>query len=108
MSPFQQAKVWLVDTLHLERDALHIYVALLVFFGACLLFRWKASQWKPWLCVLAVALVGEVWDLADSIGRSEPLAFDHSLKDLGNTLLIPTLLVLLARYSKVFGKRAGR
>ena len=33
MSQFQQAKLWLVDTLHLGKDALHIYVALAVFFG---------------------------------------------------------------------------
>ncbi len=108
MSPFQQAKLWLVETLHLGKDALHIYVALAVFFGACLLFRWKASQWKPWLCVLAVALAGEAWDLGDSASRGAPLAFDLSLKDLWNTLLVPTALVLLARYSPVFGKRARR
>jgi thiol:disulfide interchange protein len=108
VSQFQQAKMWLVETLHLAKDALHIYVALLVFFGACLLFRWKAWQWKPWLCVLAVALAGEVWDLGDSFAKSERLDFYESLKDLWNTMLVPTLLVLLARYSALFGKRGGR
>lgn len=107
MSQFQQAKLWLVDTLHLGKDALHIYVALAVFFGACLLFRWKASQWQPWFCVLAVALAGEAWDLWDCFAIGEPLAFGHGLKDLWNTLLVPTLLVLLARHSTVFAKRSG-
>ena len=111
MSEFQQAKMWLAETLHLGKDALHVYVALLVFFGACLLFRWKAWQWNPWLCVLGIALAGEVWDLGDSFVGGARLDFAASLKDLWNTLLVPTLLVLLARYSPVFGgphPRRGR
>jgi hypothetical protein len=108
MSGFQQAKLWLVETLHLAKDALHIYVALVIFLGACLLFRWKAWQWKPWLCVLAAALLGEAWDLADSAVAGQPLAYDESLKDLCNTLLVPTLVVLLARYSALFVRRGGR
>ena len=38
MSSYQQAKIALVDATGLSRDALHIYVALVVFFGGCLLF----------------------------------------------------------------------
>ncbi len=107
MSQFQRAKLWLVDTLHLAKDALHIYVALAVFFGACLLFRWKAWQWKKWLCVLAAALAGEAWDLANSFSHGEPPGLAASLKDLWNTLLVPTLLVLMARHSPIF-RRGGR
>lgn len=108
VSDFQQVKLWLVETLGLAKDALHIYVALLVFFGACLLFRWKAWQWKPWLCVLAAACAGEAWDLRDSFVRSEPLQYGASVTDLWNTMLVPTLLMLLARYSAVFGGRGER
>jgi len=104
----QDVKMWLVETLHLAKDALHIYVALIVFFGACLLFRWKASQWKPWLCVLAAALVGEVWDLTDTYLTQELFDFEASVKDILNTMLVPTLLMVLARYTMVFGKpRSG-
>lgn len=104
MSGFQQAKLWLADLLHLEKDALHIYVALLVYFGACLLFRWRAGQWKPWLCVLAVALAGEAWDLADSVRYGTPPDLGASPKDLWNTMLVPTVLMALARYSPVFAR----
>jgi hypothetical protein len=104
VSEFQHAKMWLVENLHLAKDALHIYVALLVFFGACLLFRWKASQWKPWLCVLGAALAGEAWDLGDAFRNGDVLDFGASLKDLWNTLLVPTGIMALARYSPVFGR----
>ena len=102
MSDFQEAKMWLVDTLQLGKDALHIYVALIVFFGTCLLFGWKASQWKPWLCVLAAALAGEAWDLADDINPGDLIDVVASLKDLVNTLMFPTVLMILARHSAVF------
>ena len=90
MNQFQLAKMWLIDTLQLGKDALHIYVALLVFLGTCLLFGWKASQWKPWLCVLAVALAGEALDLGDDINPGDLIDVVASLKDLVNTLLPPT------------------
>jgi hypothetical protein len=102
VSDFQQAKVWLSNTLHLSKDALHIYVALIVFFGTCLLFRWKASQWRPWLCVLVAALAGEAWDISDSIHYVEPIGYWASAKDLANTMAVPTLLVVLARWTAVF------
>ena len=104
MNQFQLAKMWLIDTLQLGKDALHIYVALLVFLGTCLLFGWKASQWKPWLCVLAVALAGEALDLGDDINPGDLIDVVASLKDLVNTLLPPTVLMLLARHSAVFAK----
>jgi hypothetical protein len=102
VSEFQLAKMWLLDTLQLGKDALHIYVALIVFFGACLLFRWKASQWKPWLCVLAVALAGEALDLTDNVDPGQLIDLVASLKDLVNTLLAPTVLVMLARHTTTF------
>jgi len=102
VTEFQQAKMWLVETLHLSKDVLHIYVALIVFFGTCLLFRWRASQWKPWLCVLAAALAGEAWDIRDSIAQEGQIFVLASLKDLANTMLLPTLLLAFTRYSVIF------
>ena len=63
--------MFLVENMHLAKDALHIYVALGVFFGSCLLFGWKASQWRPVMAVLAVALAGESWDLYDTLAAGD-------------------------------------
>jgi len=104
MSALQQAKQLIVDHLHLAKDALHIHVVLLVFFLAMLVCRWRARQWRPWLVALAVALAGEVWDIVDTLnggGRPRLWANWH---DVWNGMLWPTAILLLARYSAVFGK----
>ncbi|RYG22378.1 MAG: hypothetical protein EON93_25230, partial [Burkholderiales bacterium] len=63
MSPLQASKLWLIEHVHLAKDALHIYVALLLLFGVALAFKWSLRNWKPWAVVLAAALIGEAWDL---------------------------------------------
>lgn len=104
MSPFQHAKLALVDMTGLAKDALHIYVSLAVFFGACLIFRWKAWQWKPWLLVLLAALAGEALDLRDQYAIGCPFEWGESAKDFVNTAMVPTILMLSARLSGLFRK----
>lgn len=104
MSPLQQTKLMLVDHIGLAKDALHIYVALIIFIGSIVLFKWRARQWKPWLLVLAAALVGEIWDLRDSWVYDTPVNLWANWKDVWNTMLLPTVLMLAARYTKAFGK----
>jgi hypothetical protein len=105
MSPLQQTKLVIVDHLGLAKDALHIYVALIVFLGGCLLFKWKATQWKPWCLVLAAALLGEAWDLRDSLAYGTPVHLAANGHDVWNTMLVPTVLMLAARYTRVFKGR---
>ena len=82
----------------LERDALHIYVALIIQVGAAALLRRSlASPW-PWLVVLLCALANEWLDIFrdDLVEGWEKAA---SLHDLWNTMLLPSLLLLIARYT---------
>lgn len=103
MSVLQQAKLFIVEHVHLAKDALHIYVALAVFVGACLLFGWKARDWKPWLLVLLTAIIGEAWDIRDSLSSNDPIYPWANWKDIWNTMLLPTVLMLTARFSSIFG-----
>lgn len=82
----------------LERDALHIYAALLVQVGTALVLRRRLSHWLPWASVLAFA-VGNEW--LDTYGDDlvEQWELDAGLHDLWNTMLLPTLLLLLARFA---------
>ena len=101
MSPLQQAKLLVVDHVHLAKDALHIYVALGLFLGSAMLFRWPLKSWRPWAVVLAAALIGEAWDLRDCLVYRTPIELSGNLKDVLNTLFWPTVLVLLARGTRV-------
>jgi hypothetical protein len=103
VSPLQSAKLWLVGHLDLAKDALHIYVGLTLFFGCALLFRWPLRSWKPWLVVLAAALLGEAWDLRDSLAYHTRIELAANLKDVVNTLFWPSVILLLARTTKMFG-----
>jgi hypothetical protein len=100
--PLQQAKLWLMEHTFLARDALHIYVALILFFGTMLIFRWRLGDWRPWLVVLAAALTGEIWDIIDAIVYQQPIAWGGSWKDIWNTLFWPTAIQLLARHTRMF------
>lgn len=80
----------------LERDALHIYFAVLIQLGsAAALRRSVASPW-PWLIVLLFALANEYLDMhRDNLVENWEKA--ASLHDLWNTMLLPTVLLLIAR-----------
>lgn len=80
----------------LERDALHIYAALLAQVAAALALRRSLAHPAPWLFVLALAVGNEMLDMAGD-ELVEPWEWDAALHDLWNTMVLPTLLLLLAR-----------
>jgi len=100
-SPLQAAKYWLVHHVGLAKDALHIYVALLLFLGSAAVFGWRLSGWRPWLVVFAAAIAGEVWDLRDSLVYRTPVVLAANWHDIWNTLFWPSALMLLARYTRL-------
>lgn len=81
----------------LDRDALHIYAAVLIQLGSAALFRRTlASPW-PWLVVLAFAL-GNEWLDVNRDALIEEWEKAAALHDLWNTMLLPTLLLLVVRF----------
>jgi hypothetical protein len=102
---FQAFKLAVIQATQLSRDAIHVYVGLAVFLAAALLFRKPLRSWLPWFAVLIVAVIVEVVDLRDDLltrGRLRWLASTH---DIVNTLFWPSVLLLLARWTTLFGKR---
>lgn len=103
-SALQAVKWWLVHHVGLAKDALHIYVALGLFFGTALAFGWKLSSWKPWSVVLAAAVLGEAWDLRDGMVYRTHIDLWANWHDIWNTIFWPSVIVLLARRTELFKK----
>ena len=101
MSLLQGTKLLLIGQLGLSKDALHVYVALTLFLGSTLLFRWRLSGWRPWLLVIVAALIGEAWDLRDSLVHDTPVRLAANWHDVWNTAFWPTVLMLLARWRRL-------
>lgn len=101
MSIFQQIKLVLIDHSGLAKDALHIYVGLTVFLAASIAFKRPLSSWLPWLAALTATVIGELWDLRDSLYYHTPVDAPGHRQDLWNTMFWPTVLMLLARWNKL-------
>jgi hypothetical protein len=88
-----------LSQLALSKDALHIYAAIAVQIAAAGLCRTWLGSLLPWLAVLVLELVNEGLDLSlkpeESI-RAWQIA--GSIQDIANTMVVPTILLLLVRY----------
>ena len=89
----------------LERDALHVHAALLLYILAMGLFRRSRRSRIPWLAVLAIELANEGYDIHHNWDDGLEWAVSSSVKDLWNTMLWPTVLLLVGRYTTWFQRQ---
>ncbi len=71
------------------------------------MLRRSLASFLPWLSVLAVLVLNEVIDLTEPGRAVEEWQVLGGLQDLWNTMAVPTLLLLIARFapSLVTGRR---
>ena len=83
----------------LDLDALHVHAGVMgQLIAALVLRRSLASPW-PWLLVLAAELGNEWWDLTYEIWPTRDEQWAESVRDTWNTMLLPTVLLILARFA---------
>lgn len=89
-------KTTLTELFLLSRDALHIHVGLGIYVLAMLVLRRGPASAVPWLVVMAFELVNEAMDAVHGLH----ISFDvvGSVRDVGNTMLWPTVALLMARW----------
>lgn len=97
-------KLVAVDLTGLAKDALHIYVALVVYVASCLLFGWKTWQWRTLLPVLLVALANEANDIRHNLEIEKDPYLWSSVHDMINTMLLPGLLLVMSRWTGIFAR----
>lgn len=102
---FADFKIMIEQYTGLERDALHIHAALLIYILAMALFRQSRRSRFPWLVVFAIELANEAYDLNRNWPEGPQWAIDSSARDLWNTMLWPTVLLLVGRYTTWFQRK---
>ena len=103
---FTDFKILIEHYVGLERDALHIHAAILLYLVAMFAFRATRRSRIPWLFVLGVELANEANDLWQQAAIGEPPRWSESLKDVWNTMLWPTVLLFIGRYTSLFHHRS--
>jgi len=98
---YQAAKLWAMAVTGLDKDALHIHVALILFLAVAVIGRWPLRSWRPWLAVLAACVVGELLDMHANLVDAGQWDWRASRHDLVNTMVWPTILTLLARFGRL-------
>jgi hypothetical protein len=89
----------------LQRDALHVHMALILYFAAMVVFRRSRRSRVPWLVVLGIEIANEIYDLRLNLGdTSTEYALQAGAKDLWNTMLWPTVILFVGRYTHLFRK----
>lgn len=91
-------KQYISMTSGLSMDALHVHAGILCQFAAALLLRRSLASPAPWLVVLGATLANEWSDLAFDTWPDRALQYGESARDLWNTMLMPTLLLLSVRF----------
>lgn len=92
-------KDWIATVTGLSEDALHIYAALAVQLLAVLVLRRRIGDLLPLGVVAVVLLANEYADIAVPGHPIEQWQVEGGVRDLWNTMLLPTVLFLLARYA---------
>ncbi len=94
-----EIKIWLESVTGFDRDALHIYGAVFIQFGLALFFRRSLASIWPWIAVFLVAIANEYLDYqrVGDTPASQAIFQAEGYKDMWNTMLIPTFLLLVAR-----------
>jgi hypothetical protein len=96
---WHQIKLWVSGASGLDMDALHVHVGVLAQVAVAVLLRKRLSSPWPWLAVAAAAFANEAYDFQYEIWPTRWQQFLESVKDVWNTMILPTVILLLARYA---------
>jgi hypothetical protein len=96
---WHNVKQWAETASGLDMDALHVHagVALQILY-ALILRRPLSSPW-PWLAVAATETANEIYDYRYEVWPDRSIQLAEGIRDGWNTMVIPTLLLLLCRYA---------
>lgn len=88
-------KTWLIETVGLTNDAMHVHGALLILCLSALVLRRRLDSPWCWLIVCIAELFNEYADLRGAAAGEATM--DAALHDVYNTMFWPTMLLIFRR-----------
>lgn len=89
-------KIRLTQYVGLSNDAMHVHGSLLLLFGSAIILRRRPDSIYCWLIVLLAELFNEFADLKGLVPGEASI--DAGIHDIYNTMIWPTILLLLGRF----------
>lgn len=93
-----EAKAFAERFLGVSNDALHVIVGVVLHLAFAAIWRGSLARFWPWAMVLALQLGNEAADLAAERWPNPGEQLGESAKDIALTMLLPTVLLMLARF----------
>ncbi len=107
MSAYQSFKVLLLSLVPLTKDAVHIYIGMIVLLVTVVGFHRPLGSWKTLLPVVLFSLLMELIDLYDDIQWLGHPRWSASLHDMFNTTFWPAVIVTCAYFGLLCREKAG-
>ena len=94
-------KDWMEHATGLDMDALHVHAGVALQIAAALILRRPLRSPWPWLVVLGAEMANEIYDYTYEVwpGDERRIQLAEGIRDLWNTMVIPSLILLVARYA---------
>ncbi|MEY3635480.1 MAG: hypothetical protein RLZZ61_1890 [Pseudomonadota bacterium] len=89
-------KIWLIETIGLTNDAMHVHGALVILCASALVLRRRPDSLWCWSIVLVAELLNEYADLRGNAPGDA--AIDAATHDIYNTMFWPTVILILGRF----------
>ena len=93
-----QVKLFAQHASGFSMDALHVIIGVVLLLVIAFVFRSSVARPLPLLAVLALEILNEMSDFRVERWPNPGMQFGESAKDIALTMILPTLIFLVARY----------
>jgi hypothetical protein len=97
-------KTRFVDVTGLTNDLLHVYCGVSIQLAICVALGLRLRSATPLYFVCVFEMFNEIFDILAAHGSIDSEFVNEVMRDFGNTVAIPTILFLVARFSRLFNE----
>ena len=95
---WHQWKLFVEHSSVVSTDALHVILGVVIQVAAAALVRKSLGSVAPWCVVFALEVINEINDVWVEVWPDPGMQLGEAAKDIGLTMLLPTILLLVAKF----------